>query len=347
MAFKLRVLDHHGQHGGQSLAEVLAGQVRVLFLERADPARIIVERLGQRAAEAHLVRAALAGGNVIDIAEHGLGISVGILHGHGADHIVLFALQQDGLIMQRGFIAVEIFDIIGDTARVAEPRLALILLGAFIDKGNLEALVQVGQLAQAAGDGFAVEAVILGKNRIVGQEAHQRAALAGIAQLLQSAHRLARVPFFILLIPDGLKAHLIVRPIAEGIHGHPFAQRVYHRRAHAVQAAGIGIVFIAELAARVQAGINQLDTRYMQLWMLVHRHAATVIPHRGGAILMQRNSDLGRIAGQGLVDAIVHDFPQQMMQSAYAGGADVHARAHADGVQPFQHLDFSSVVSII
>ena len=114
-----------------------------------------------------------------------------------------------------------------------------------------------------------------------------------------------------------------------------------------MQAAGIGIVFIAELAARVQAGINQLDTRYMQLWMLVHRHAAAVIPHRGGAILMQRNGDLGRIAGQRLVDAIVHDFPQQMMQSAYAGGADVHARTHPNGVQPFQHLDFSSVVSII
>ena len=62
---------------------------------------------------------------------------------------------------------------------------------------------------------------------------------------------------------------------------------------------------------------------------------------------MQRNGDLGRIAGQRFVDAIVHDFPQQMMQSAYAGGADVHARTHPNGVQPFQHLDFSSVVSII
>ena len=249
--------------------------------------------------------------------------------------------------MQRRLVLVHVFHVVADAARVAEFHLLFVVLpGALVDEGDLEPLVQVGQLAQAAADGLAVEAVILGKDGIVRHEAHQRAALAGIAQLLQPAHGLSAVPFLFLFVPQGLKAHLVMRPVAEAVDRHPLGQRVHHRRAHAVQATGIGVVLVAEFAARVQAGIDQFDAADMQLRVLVHRHAAAVVPYRGAAVLMQGDDQLGSEAAQGLVNAVVHDLPQQVMQPARARGADVHARTHAHRVQPLQHLELSGVVAV-
>ena len=250
--------------------------------------------------------------------------------------------------MQRGLVLVEVLDIIPDAARVAEFHLLfIVVLGALIHKGDLEPFVQIRQLPQAAGYGLAVEPAVLGKDGVVGHEAHQRAALAGVAQLLQTAHGFARVPLLVLFVPDRLKAHLVMGPIPEGIHRHPFGKGVDHRRAHAVQAAGIGVVLVAELAARVQAGVDQLDAADVELGMLVHGHAAAIVPHRGAAVLMQGHQDLRGEPRQGLVDAVVHDLPQQMMQAAHAGGANVHARTHAHRVQPLQHLQLARVVAAL
>ena len=138
-----------------------------------------------------------------------------------------------------------------------------------------------------------------------------------------------------------------MRPIAEAVHRHPFGQGVHYRRTHAVQAAGIGVVVIVKLAARVQAGIDQLNTADVILGMLVHGHAAAVVPYRGAAVLVQRHDDLGGVAAHRFVNAVIHDLPQKVMQAPGAGGADVHARTHAHGVQPLQYLEFAGVIAII
>jgi len=50
------------------------------------------------------------------------------------------------------------------------------------------------------------------------------------------------------------------------------------------------------------------------------------------------------VAGQGLVDRVVDDLPDQVVQAALAGGPDVHARALADRLEPLEHLDRGRVV---
>ena len=50
------------------------------------------------------------------------------------------------------------------------------------------------------------------------------------------------------------------------------------------------------------------------------------------------------VAGQRLVDGVVHDLPDQVVQAALAGGADVHAGALADRLEPLEHLDRGGVV---
>ncbi len=47
-----------------------------------------------------------------------------------------------------------------------------------------------------------------------------------------------------------------------------------------------------------------------------------------------------------LVDGIIHDFIDQMMQTALVRGADIHARTAAHGLQPLENLDLTLVVMI-
>ena len=63
------------------------------------------------------------------------------------------------------------------------------------------------------------------------------------------------------------------------IHNKPFAQRVDDRSAHAMQTAGISIILMVELAARMQLGLDDLYARNAKLRMNIHRHAAAVILH--------------------------------------------------------------------
>ena len=51
------------------------------------------------------------------------------------------------------------------------------------------------------------------------------------------------------------------------------------------------------------------------------------------------------VAGQRFVDRIVHDLVDQVMQTGFAGGADVHRRPQANGFQAFQHLDTTGIVN--
>ena len=62
------------------------------------------------------------------------------------------------------------------------------------------------------------------------------------------------------------------------------------------------------------------------------------------AVLLQRHRDAGAVAGQRLVDGVVDDLPDQVVQAALAGGADVHAGALADRLEPLEDLDRGGVV---
>ena len=49
--------------------------------------------------------------------------------------------------------------------------------------------------------------------------------------------------------------------------------------------------------------------------------------------------DLGGVPGHRLVDRVVDDLPDEVVQTALTGGADVHARTFADGLQPLENGD--------
>ena len=78
--------------------------------------------------------------------------------------------------------------------------------------------------------------------------------------------------------------------------------------------------------------------------MLVDGDAATVVRDADAAVLAQGDGDVGGVASHGLVDGVVDDLVDEVVQATLARGADVHAGALADGVEPLEDGDRAGVV---
>ena len=77
----------------------------------------------------------------------------------------------------------------------------------------------------------------------------------------------------------------------------------------------------------------------------VDRDAAAVVGDRAGAVGVQRHLDPVGMAGQGLVDGVVHHLEDHVVQArAVIGVADIHAGPHAHGLQALEHPDGGGVV---
>ena len=138
---------------------------------------------------------------------------------------------------------------------------------------------------QMAADNFRVEFRFL-KHGIIRQKGHARTMLARRADAFQRRDCSAGGDFLLCRIVVAFKPHAVMPAAGAAIHNKPFAQRVDDRSAHAMQTAGIGIILMVELAARMQLGIDDLYARNAKLRMNIHRHAAAVILHGGAAVLM-------------------------------------------------------------
>jgi len=74
--------------------------------------------------------------------------------------------------------------------------------------------------------------------------------------------------------------------------------------------------------------------------MLIDRNPPSVIADRDRvAVFVQRDLDFGRVSVHRLVNAVVDDFPNQVMQSCAADPTDVHARPLPNRFQSLQGRD--------
>ncbi len=97
-----------------------------------------------------------------------------------------------------------------------------------------------------------------------------------------------------------------------------------------------GLIGLAvELAACVQRAKDHLKRRFVgKLRMRIDRDAATIIADRHRMIGVQLNFDAVGMTGHGLVHRVVQNLGHKVMQRAFIGAADVHARALARGSSP-------------
>src|SRR5579864_4122122 len=92
---------------------------------------------------------------------------------------------------------------------------------------------------------------------------------------------------------------------------------------------GVGV----ELSAGVQLGHDDFRRRHAFLGVHVHRNAAAVVDYTKRIVFADGDIDFGAESGQRLVDSVVHDLVDQVVQTHFAGGSDVHRRAEAHGLQ--------------
>ena len=133
------------------------------------------------------------------------------------------------------------------------------------------------------------------------------------------------------------------------MHGdlQPFRKRVDDAGADAVKAAGYFICAAAELAAGMQHGHDRLHGGDAGLFMDTDRHAASVVTHTDDIIFLDDDIDLIGIAGKRFVDAVVHDFPDEVVKAARAGRSDIHSRAFPHCFQSFQDLNVVRGIGMI
>ena len=331
LALELDVPHLHGQDHREALPEVLARQGRVLVLQNARPAAVVVHALGERRLEAGLVGTALGGGDVVHVGEQVLVVPVVVLDGEIHQYIAALAADVDGRVVKGGALAVQIPHEVGEAALEAELVLPALLPGPLILQRQLHAPVQVRQLPQPPHDHVVVPFHGL-EDPIVGHKGDEGPLLPGPTRLRQRVLGPAGDDLPVLAL-GALELLLIGPVLGEHLHGDPPGQGVHHRRAHAVEAAGVAVGVVAELAARMELGKDHLHAGHAQLLVDAHGDASSIVEHGGGAVLVQGHVDLVGVAVGRLVDGVVHDLPQQVVEPLGARGAYIHAGTHANRVQ--------------
>jgi len=160
------------------------------------------------------------------------------------------------------------------------------------------------------------------------------AALAG-ACLAEIADRIAAT-----------EVHLPSEAIAPDFDVELLRERVDATDAHAVETAGNFVGGGVEFAAGVELGEHHLDRRHhcaVGERHQVHGDATTVVDHGDGVVNVDDDFNFLGVAGQCLVNRVVYHLIDQVMQAQFAGRSDVHGRAEAHSLEPFQDLDISPV----
>ena len=334
LALELRVFHFDGHNRRQAFLRVLRLQVRLVVAQELILAAVVVDGARQGGGEAGQMRAAVGGRDVVDEGVDVFGIRVVVLHGDFHEDAVLHALGINRFREQNFLVVIQILDELAQPAFVEE-ILRHGRFAALIGEGDVDALVQERHFAQALlqhvkikRDAALEDAVGVVVADDVGQEADRRAGAVGFADDAQVVEVLAAR---VLL--------LINFPILINRHGQRLRQRIDHRRAHAVQAAGHLVAAAAELAARVQHRQADLDRRTPHFRVDADGEAAPVVADGDRAVLVQRHVDALAVARQRLIHGVIHNFVHQMVQSAAVRRADVHAGALANRLQALQHLN--------
>src|SRR5215203_79918 len=148
-----------------------------------------------------------------------------------------------------------------------------------------------------------------------------------------------RFTALVILAPDvAVAADLEVQALGEGVDDGD---------ADAVEAAGdLVAAAVPELAAGVEDGEDDLCRRAPLFLHRLNRDAAAVVLDRAAVVRMEDDADGVAVAGEGLVDRIVDDLVHQVVKTAGAGRADVHAGTFANRLQPLEDGDVLGAVGV-
>ncbi len=354
LAAELGLGHLHAQHAAQAFAHVVAGDLDLGLLGELVFFDVLVDDARHRGAQAGQVGAAVALRDVVGEAEHLFVVAAVPLHGHfhadvGALVAGAVAHGVEHVGVQRGLALVDEVHKALDAAGAGK---VVFLAGALVFQADAHAVVQEREFAQALGQDFVVEIVVLFEDVGVGQEVHLGAALLGWPGNLHRRNLHAVFHFQDAVLHEAArKINLVHLAFAAHREAQPDRERVHAAHAHAVQAARDLVAVLVELAAGVQLGQRDLGRRALGLVLVVHLHAggdaAAVVGDADRVVAVDGDDDVVAVAGQRFVDRVVDHLEHQVVQAGAVGRvADVHARAFAHRLQAFQDLDRALAVAL-
>ena len=154
LPLELGVRDLDADDRAEALAGVVALERLGLVLHHARRVREGVQGAGERALEADQVGAAVVGVDVVGEGVGVLGVAVVPLERDLDLHPVPRPLDEDGLLVERLLVAVQVLDEGGDPAQVLE---GVLLAVALVLEGDEDPAVQERELAQALREGVEAE----------------------------------------------------------------------------------------------------------------------------------------------------------------------------------------------
>ena len=231
------------------------------------------------------------------------------------------------VVVQHRLIAVDELD---KPLHAAGKGEVFLLARELVHQPDLDAVVEEGQLAQPLRQDVVV---ILDRAEGGGarQEMHLGAAALGRAGLLQ---RRGGNPV--------AELHAVGLALAAYGEAQPLRQSIYHGHADAVQAACDLVRIVVELAAGMQLGHDDFGSRasLLVIRMFPGWNAAAVVGDADRVVGVNGYRDVVAVAGQGLVDGVVHHLEHHVVQAGAVGSvADVHAGTLAHRIQALEHLD--------
>ena len=284
------------------------------------------------------------GVDVVGEAEQRFGVTVvileGDLHGDGAAGTELLALNVNGVLVQDGLALVEVADELRDTTGIEE-FCDFFGVFALVSQGDLQALVEEGEFAEALRQG--VEVVVRrlhdGEVRLEGNAG--TGFFTGFAGRCEGSHGDS---LFIVLFPgEGIFFTLRSTPDFDVEF---LRQSVDATDAHAVETTGYFVAVGVEFSTGVELGENHLSGGDTLFSVDIDRDPPTIVRYGDGVINVDDDLNFGTVASEGLVYGVIDDLVHEVVQSRFAGGADVHGRAQPDGFEAFQNFDRTGIIYI-
>ena len=181
--------------------------------------------------------------------------------------------------MQHGFAPIDVLD---EALHSSGVREVLLLSDALIYQLDLDSVVQKRKLAQPPCQD--VEMVLdHSKGLHAGQKMHLGATSLGLAGYLERRHRDPAPEF-----------HKVAFPVASNGKPQPLGERVDHRHADAMQAAGDLVRIVVELSTGVKLGHHDLCRRALPFVVFVELsgNSAPVIDYADRVVRVDRDRDL-------------------------------------------------------
>jgi len=100
----------------------------------------------------------------------------------------------------------------------------------------------------------------------------------------------------------------------------------------------------AEFSSCVEVGHNELKSGHFMFHVHVHRDTPAVVLDGDRTLSMEAHFYGVAVAGESLVNRVIHDLKYAVVESSLIGISDIHIGALANPFQTFQFFDFGGIV---